>query len=323
MAAARYSCLLEAPCKLPARPFVAARPARRVALVVAAAEQQPQAKKKKPANPLNAYTPPSREGAQLRAEAEAPFRSFRLFIFGAGVAGASLATLFGLPGIIGALGGAPNATKSVAEALSDLAINLGSLAVCAYFVRGDLQAREKQLARLMREDELGACQLELANGRVLRLAQLRGFARAVMIAGTPQQVADALAAAEPYKQQLQERGVLVVPLPFVAGGAPSSASPSSSSDTSAAASLAPPGADDLRWRATPVRMDEWRRWFEQQAQLANKGLDGGLYVSLRLDGRVRGSGVGSPPWPIMAAQLPPTEGFFGVGSFLDGMDGKV
>lgn len=56
MAAARYSCLLEAPCKLPARPFVAARPARRVALVVAAAEQQPQAKKKKPANPLNAYT---------------------------------------------------------------------------------------------------------------------------------------------------------------------------------------------------------------------------------------------------------------------------
>ncbi len=179
------------------------------------------------------------------------------------MAGASLATLFGLPGIIGALGGAPNATKSVAEALSDLAINLGSLAVCAYFVRGDLQvgvavseygspfstrarecacvdgiffgivvegggaagpgskavdsnssawqhticlhasqtqhssctlgsarhggcdtsspapccfavqAREKQLARLMREDELGACQLELANGRVLRLAQLR------------------------------------------------------------------------------------------------------------------------------------------------------
>lgn len=292
---------------------------------MAAAEQQPTAKKKKPANPLNAYTPPSREGAQLRAEAEAPFRSFRLFIFGAGVAGASLATLFGLPGIIGALAGAPNATKSTAEALSDLAINLGSLAVCAYFVRGDLQAREKQLARLMREDELGACQLELANGRMLRLAQLRGFARAVMIAGTPQQVADALAAAEPYKQQLQERGVLVVPLPFMAGDAPSAASPSSSggADASAAPALAQPGADELRWRATAVRMDEWRRWFEQQAKLANKGLEMGLYVSLRLDGRVRGSGVGCPPWPIMAAQLPPTEGFFGVGSFLDGMDGKV
>jgi len=29
------------------------------------------------------------------------------------------------------------------------------------------------MARLLREDELGACQLELANGRMLRLAQLR------------------------------------------------------------------------------------------------------------------------------------------------------
>ena len=35
------------------------------------------------------------------------------------------------------------------------------------------QAREKQMARLLREDELGACQLELANGRMLRLAQTR------------------------------------------------------------------------------------------------------------------------------------------------------
>lgn len=102
-------------------------------------------------------SPPSREGAQLRAEAEAPFRSFRLFIFGAGVAGATLATLFGLPGIVGALAGAPNATKSVAEALQDLAINLGSLAVCAYFVRGDLQAR-RAAAACTPHRPLGCCQ---------------------------------------------------------------------------------------------------------------------------------------------------------------------
>jgi len=84
-------------------------------------------------------SPPSREGASLRAEAEAPFRSLRLFLFGAGVAGAGLATLFSLPGLIGSLAGAPNATKSAAEALQDLAINIGSLAVCGYFVWSDLQ----------------------------------------------------------------------------------------------------------------------------------------------------------------------------------------
>jgi hypothetical protein len=117
--------------------------------------------------------PPSREGASLRAEAEAPFRSLRIFLFGAGTASAVLATLFGLPNLIAALAGAPGAIKTATEALQDLAINLGGLSVCGYLVLRDLKAGEKQMARLLREDELGACQLELANRRVLRLAQLR------------------------------------------------------------------------------------------------------------------------------------------------------
>ena len=172
------------------------------------------------------------------------------------------------------------------------------------------------MARLMREDELGACQLELATGRLLRLAQLRGFARVVLIAGTPQQVAASLDAAAPFKEQLQERGVLVIPLPFVSGSSSSAAAAVGDVDADAAAaaaaatsaSLAPPGKDELRWRASPIRMDDWRRWFEAQAALAGKNLENGLYISLRLDGRVRGSGSGCPPWPVMAAQLPPTEG---------------
>ncbi|PSC72600.1 LOW PSII ACCUMULATION chloroplastic [Micractinium conductrix] len=320
MAALRPSQLLHSSSSsLCVRAFTVARPQRHGRVLVSAEQQQEKAKGK-PKNPLNTYRPPSREGASLRAEAEAPFRSLRLFLFGAGVAGASLATLFGLPNLIGALGGAPNATKSVAEALQDFAINIGSLAACGYFVKGDLEAREKQMARLLREDELGACQLELANGRMLRLAQTRGFARAVLVAGTPQQVAAAMADAEPYKQQLQERGVLVVPLSFISG--PSAGDGDSAGSDAAAAALAvAPTAEDVRWRATPLRLGAWRQWFEQQAKLANKKLDQGLYISLRLDGRVRGSGVGSPPWAIMAAQLPPTEGFFG--GLLDGMDGKV
>ena len=34
----------------------------------------------------------------------------------------------------------------------------------------------------------------------------------------------------------------------------------------------------------------------------------GLYLSLRKDGRVRSSGMGGPPWALLAAQLPPEEG---------------
>jgi hypothetical protein len=45
------------------------------------------------------------------------------------------------------------------------------------------------------------------------------------------------------------------------------------------------------------------------------------YLSLRLDGRVRGSGVGYPPWQAFVAQLPPVKGMW-TGLF-DGFDGRV
>ena len=41
---------------------------------------------------------------------------------------------------------------------------------------------------------------------------------------------------------------------------------------------------------------------------ANKKQEKGLYISLRMDGRVRGSGVGSPPWERLAVSLPPVSG---------------
>lgn len=45
------------------------------------------------------------------------------------------------------------------------------------------------------------------------------------------------------------------------------------------------------------------------------------YLSLRLDGRVRGSGVAYPPWNAFVAQLPPAKGIWS--GLLDGMDGRV
>lgn len=70
-----------------------------------------------------------------------------------------------------------------------------------------------------------------------------------------------------------------------------------------------------------MRREEWRDWFESQAATAGKNTDAGLYVGLRLDGRVRASGAGCPPWSIIAKQLAPVEGMWG--GFLDGMDGRV
>lgn len=61
--------------------------------------------------------------------------------------------------------------------MQDLAINLGALSLFGFLLRGDLQAREKQMARLQREERLGSLQLELANGKVVRMAQLRWVPR--------------------------------------------------------------------------------------------------------------------------------------------------
>jgi hypothetical protein len=70
-----------------------------------------------------------------------------------------------------------------------------------------------------------------------------------------------------------------------------------------------------------VRADDWKQWFRTQAEDANARLDRGLYVGLRLDGRVRASGTGVPPWDVFAMQLAPLEGMWkGV---LDGLDGRV
>ena len=83
-----------------------------------------------------ARRPPSQEEASLRAEAEAPFRSLRLVLFGASTVSAVLATLFGLPSLIGALGHAPNA-KPLLEAVQDLGINVAALGACGFVTKRD------------------------------------------------------------------------------------------------------------------------------------------------------------------------------------------
>ena len=296
---------------------------RTARLVVRAADKKSDSStKSKSMNNLDRYQPPRREEAELRAEAEAPFRSLRLVLFGFGGVSAALATFLSLPTLIGSLAGAANG-KPIPEAGQDLAINVGALLLCGFFLKRDLDAREKQLARLLREDALGACRLELANGKLLRLGQLRGAARPVIIAGSPAQVKSALEAAEPYKEELALRGVLVIGLPIYidTGNGATAAADSTAIEEAINSELPPLKKDDLRWRAVPIRTDDWRRWFDQQAAAASKATEKGLYVGLRKDGRVRASGLGCPPWAQFAAQLPPEDGTWG--GFLDGMDGVV
>lgn len=55
-------------------------------------------------------------------------------------------------------------------------------------------------------------------------------------------------------------------------------------------------------------MADWLAWFQEQAGMANARLENGLYIGLRLDGRVRASGTGPPPWARFVDELAPISG---------------
>lgn len=275
-------------------------------------------------------------GLALRAEAEAPFRVLRLVFFGFSVVSASIALLVSLPQLAGALGGARGALPRD-DVLINIAIDGGAALIFGLLFRADWAARDKQLARLAREEALGALPVALANGKNLPLAALRGTARPVLVAGTRQQVEAAAAAAEPYRKELQRRGVVLIAAAIYedeAGGG--------GAGVGAAAGQQQPqqqqGGEDpeqdakdlLRWRADVRRPAAWREWLDAQvgqskasADKGGKGATTGLFVGLRLDGRVRSSGLGSPPWARYAAELPPLEGDKSWTGFFSSFDGRV
>lgn len=81
---------------------------------------------------------------------------------------------------------------------------------------------------------------------------------------------------------------------------------------------------DLRWRGEPEGLNGYRRWFADQLKLTPAKITGasGLYVGLRLDGRVRASGMGGAPWARFVAELAPLEGESAWSGFFSGFDGN-
>ncbi len=124
---------------------------------------------------------------RLRSEAEAPWRAVRLVFSGFFIVSAGVGFLVSVPQLIGALGHAPNALP-LTDVLVNLGVDAGAAGFFTWALLGDLKARDKQMARLGREESLSECQVQLANGKKLRLAQLRGSVRVVVCAGTHAQV---------------------------------------------------------------------------------------------------------------------------------------
>ena len=236
----------------------------------------------------------------------------RKFGFGALAGSAGVGTLTAALKTVSGVFGAQSA-GSLGENAQNLGIDVAALVLFGYLFNNEVKSEKKTLARLQREESLAELKVEIgARRRLNSMGSMRGFARPVVVAGSADYVRAALAEAEPLREELQLRGVVVVPLVFTV-------------DRERGLLQAEPleeGVVQDRWIIAPVRTEEWLGWLAEQAQENGIAVGTDVYLGLRMDGRVRASGVLSPPWAAFVAQLAPTDGAWG-SDFMAGFDGEI
>ncbi|XP_024981457.1 protein LOW PSII ACCUMULATION 1, chloroplastic [Cynara cardunculus var. scolymus] len=251
--------------------------------------------------------------ARIRSEVLTPFRSVRMFFYIAFVAQASLGGLIATTQLIGALAN-PSRADAVTDITKGLGIDIGAASLFAFLYYRENKIKNAQMARLSREENLSNLKLRVDEKKIITVSEFRGLARLVILAGPSSFITEAFRLSEMFTEQLIERGVLVVPF-STDGNAPTF----EFDETEDMEELT--NKRRRLWQLVPVLTPEWSEWLDDQKKLANVSPESPVYLSLRLDGRVRGSGVGYPPWNAFVAQLPPVKGMWS--GLLDGMDGRV
>lgn len=163
---------------------------------------------------------------------------------------------------------------------------------------------------MAREEELGRLLVELGPGRTVPISRLRTGYRPVIFSGSRGYVRGVMRAAEPYKRDLQKRGVLLVPVTveeeetkprgFAPKAAPTALEGMVTGQVGDGDGMV--ARTDDRWKVLPVDTERWTRWVDVQREVGGlTGADGeeGLYVAVALDGTVRRSGRGAPNWEVI------------------------
>ncbi|CAI8602760.1 unnamed protein product [Vicia faba] len=254
--------------------------------------------------------------AKIRSEVLSPFRAVRMFFYTAFIASASLGTLIAITQLIGALSN-PSRASEVPEILKGLGIDIGAVSLFAFLYLRDNKAKNAQEARLSREEFLSNLKLRVSQKKIIPVNSLRGIARLVICVGPASFITESFKRSEPFTESLLDRGVLVVP--FVTDGNSPVLEFEETEETEQGKQLAT--RRKRLWQLAPAIVSEWSEWLDEQKKMAGVSSDSPVYLSLRLDGRVRGSGIGYPPWNALVAQLPPVKGIWT--GLLDGMDGRV
>ncbi|CAN6485858.1 unnamed protein product [Victoria cruziana] len=233
-----------------------------------------------------------------------------MFFYLAFIASGALGGLIAITQLIPALTN-PLRAAELQDTLEGLGIDLGAVALFAFLYSREVKAQNLQIARLTREETLANLKLR-GDEKVVPVSALRGFTRLVIVAGPASFISESFRLSQAYTDSLLERGVRV--LPFATDGLMIEFEMKEDDETTIQKRR-------KLWQLRPADTPEWSNWLDEQKDLANVSRDSPVYLSLRMDGRVRGSGVGYPPWNAFVAQLPPVKGIWS--GLFDGMDGRV
>ncbi|KAL8106676.1 hypothetical protein AgCh_023432 [Apium graveolens] len=196
--------------------------------------------------------------AKIRSEVLSPFRSVRMFFYLAFIASASLGGLIATTQLIGALSN-PSRAGEVTNILEGLGIDIAAVSVCAFLYYRDNNAKNAQLARLTREENLSNLKLRVDEKKVIPVGDFRGIARLVLVSGPSSFISESFKLSEPFTESLLERGVLVVPF-ATDGELPNFESEEMKELTQKRKRL---------WQLKPVFSTEWSEWLNEQKKLAN------------------------------------------------------
>ncbi|GMH35910.1 hypothetical protein BSKO_03778 [Bryopsis sp. KO-2023] len=250
----------------------------------------------------------------LRSEAKAPFRLARIFLVGGFAVAAALGLLFTIPSLIAALQGGEGA-PDLTGTLQNLGINSAGVLVLGFFLNRDLAQQGKDKAVVEREEALADLQVQLGSDKILPLYRLRGSVRPVIILGNKTHIQKSLRAARQYYAELKERGVSVIPVVSTDVDPAAKLRAVKQQLKGSSKGFKPEEEDDeependkpdIRWKLEPYASEEWLEWIREQQEFSGVDVDN-CYIQIQLDGSVRSSGVGMPPWKAFLNDIPPLD----------------
>lgn len=243
--------------------------------------------------------------AKLRAEASSPFQLFRLFVFGGLSAGASLGFLVSSARLVAAF----NGIYEFEETAKTFGINVACVAAFGFLFVRELNSRQKNVQMAEKEENLSMLQVSVSKDgdRTVPIAAFRGVYRPIIIAGSKGQVRKSLAKAAEYASLFVTRGIVVIPVILndqdIDEKLQQLKDDQKQSKGFVQAKNEAEQPKRSKWKLFPYDIDEWKNWVRSLG-VDDSGAMTQIYAQVQMDGVIRSSGIGAPPFDKLIADTP-------------------